>query len=57
MDSSRDELGLGEQEEEIPQQEIDISTDDYQVGTEPSPDSSVLVGTLPSDEKQPEAEP
>jgi hypothetical protein len=57
MDNSRDELGSGEQEEEIPQQEIDISTVDYQVSTEPAPDSSVLASTLPPDEKQPEVEP
>jgi hypothetical protein len=55
--SSRDELGSGEQGEEIPQQEIDISTTDYQVSTEPAPDSSILASTLPPDEKQPEAEP
>jgi hypothetical protein len=29
MDSSRDELGVGGQKEEIPQQEIDISTTDF----------------------------
>jgi hypothetical protein len=46
MDNSRDELGSGEQEEEIPQQEIDISTVDYQVSTEPAPDSSVLARYL-----------
>jgi hypothetical protein len=56
VDSPKDELGSGEQEEEIPQQEIDISTTDYQVSTEPAPDSSILASTLPPDEKQPEAE-
>jgi hypothetical protein len=38
VDSPKDELELGEQEEEIPQQEADISTIDYQVSTEPAPD-------------------
>jgi hypothetical protein len=41
-----------EQEEEIPQQEIDISTSDYQVSTEPAPGSSILASTLPPDEQQ-----
>jgi hypothetical protein len=57
MDSSRDELGSGGQKEEIPQQEIDTSTTDYQVSTEPIPDSSILVDTSPADEKQMEVEP
>jgi hypothetical protein len=57
MDNVRDEIGLGEQEEKIPQQEINISTTDYQVSTEPASDSSVLAGTLPPNEKQPEDEP
>jgi hypothetical protein len=55
MDKLRDELGSGEQGEEIPQQEIDISTADYQVSIELAPDSSILASTLPPDEKQPEA--
>jgi hypothetical protein len=55
VDSPKDELGSGEQEEEVPQQEIDISTVDYQVSTEPAPDASISAGTLPPDEKQPEA--
>jgi hypothetical protein len=55
VDISKDELGLGEQEEEVPQQEIDISTTDYQVSTKPSPDASILASTLPLDEKQPKA--
>jgi hypothetical protein len=56
MDSLKDELGSGEQEGEIPQQEIIISTIDYQVSTEPTPDSSILASTLPPNEKQPKAE-
>jgi hypothetical protein len=56
VDIPKEELGSGEQEEEVPQQEIDISTADYQVSTKPSPDASILAGTLPLDEKQPEAE-
>jgi hypothetical protein len=56
MDSSKDELGSGEQEGEIPQQEINILTVDYQVSTELAHDSSILANTLPLDEKQPKAE-
>jgi hypothetical protein len=41
VDILKDELGSGEQEEEVPQQEIDISTVDYQVSTEPAPDASI----------------
>jgi hypothetical protein len=52
MDSSRDELGLSKQGEEIPQQEIDISIANYQVSTEPAPDSSILASILSLDEKQ-----
>jgi hypothetical protein len=48
---------VGEQEEEIPQHEIDISTDDHQVSTKHAPDSSVLVGDLPPDKKQQEVGP
>jgi hypothetical protein len=54
VDISKDELGLGEQEEGVPQQEIDISTTDYQVSTKSSPDASILASNLPLDEKQPE---
>jgi hypothetical protein len=55
VDISKDELGLGEQEEEVPQQEIDISTTDYQLSTKPSPNASILSSTLPLDEQQLEA--
>jgi hypothetical protein len=57
MDSSKDELGSGGKEEEIPQHEINISMDDYQVSTKTSPDSLVLVCTLLANEKRPEVEP
>jgi hypothetical protein len=57
MYGSMDEPGSLEQEGKITQQEIDISTVDYQVSTEPAPDSSVLTSTIPPDEKQPEVEP
>jgi hypothetical protein len=43
---------LGKQRKEIPQQEIGISTTDYQVSIDPALDSSILVSTLPPDEKQ-----
>jgi hypothetical protein len=56
VDSPKDEPGSGEHKEEVPQQEIDISTTDYQVSTEPTPNASILAGTLPPDEKQPEVE-
>jgi hypothetical protein len=55
MDNLRDELGLGEQGEEIPQSEIGISIADYQESTEPVHDSSILASTLPPNEKQLEA--
>jgi hypothetical protein len=55
VDILKDELGLGKQEEEVPQQEIDISAIDYQVSIKPSPDASISIGTLPPDEKQLEA--
>jgi hypothetical protein len=54
---SRDELGSGGQKEGIPQLEIDTSTADYQVSTEPTPGSSFLVDTSPFDEKQTEVKP
>jgi hypothetical protein len=56
-DSSKDELGSGGQKEEVQQQEIDTSTTDYQVSTEPTPGSSILVDTSPTDEQQMEVEP
>jgi hypothetical protein len=55
MDSFTDELGLGEQKEEPLQQEINISTTDYQVSTGPTPDASVSTSTQPPDEQKPEA--
>jgi hypothetical protein len=55
VDNPKDELGSGEQEGGIPQQEIAISTDDYQASTEHVPDSSILASTLPPNEKQPKA--
>jgi hypothetical protein len=57
MGISRDELGSRGQKEEVPQQEIDTTTTDYQVSTEPTPGASVLANTSPADEKQNEAEP
>jgi hypothetical protein len=51
------DLGSGGQKEEIQQQEIDTPTVDYQVSTEPTPGSSVLVDTSLSDEKQMKADP
>jgi hypothetical protein len=57
LDSPKGELGLGEQQEEFSQPEIDISTTNYQVSFDPSPDDSISDGTLPPDEKQPEFEP
>jgi hypothetical protein len=57
VDSPKDEPGSGEQKEEAPQQEIDISTTDYQVSTEPTPDASISIGTQLPDEKQTEARP
>jgi hypothetical protein len=52
MDNRKDDIGLGEQEEEIPQHQIDISTIYYQVSTEPVPGSSKLASTLPANEKK-----
>jgi hypothetical protein len=41
----------------VQQQEIDTSTTDHQVSTEPITDSSILVDTSPADEHQMEVEP
>jgi hypothetical protein len=57
MENSRDDMGLGGQKEEVPQQEIDTSTTNYQVSTRPILDSSILVDTPPTNEKQTEAGP
>jgi hypothetical protein len=57
MDSLTDEPRSGEQKEEVIHQEIDISTADYQVSTEPTPDASISTGTQPANEKQLEARP
>jgi hypothetical protein len=57
VDSLKDDLGLGEQKEEVQHQEIDISTVDYQVSTKLAPNASISVCTLPFDEKKPEAGP
>jgi hypothetical protein len=57
MDNSRDEIGSGEQGEEITQQEIDISRVYYHVSIESTPGSSILASTLPPYEKQPDPEP
>jgi hypothetical protein len=57
MEISRDELVLGDQKEDFPLQEINISTVNFQVSIEPTPGSSVLADTLPDDEKQMEFEP
>jgi hypothetical protein len=48
---------ITEEKEEAPQQKIDISTTDYQVSTEPTPDASISTGTQPPDEKQIEVRP
>jgi hypothetical protein len=56
-DSLKDEPGSGEQKEEAPQQEIDISTVDYQVSIEPTLDASISTGTQPPDEKKTEVGP
>jgi hypothetical protein len=40
-DSLKDKPELGEQKEEAPQQEIDISTTNYQVSIKPTPDASI----------------
>jgi hypothetical protein len=45
--SLKDELGSGKQKEEVPQQEIDISTVDYQVSIDPTPSISISASTLP----------
>jgi hypothetical protein len=57
VDIPKVDLGSGEQEEEVPQQEIDISIVDYQVSTEPTPDASISASTLPPNEQQPKVEP
>jgi hypothetical protein len=57
MDIKRDELGLGGQKEEVPQQEIGTSTIDYQVSIIPIPDSSILDEASPANAKQMEVEP
>jgi hypothetical protein len=51
IESYRDELGSGGYKEEIPQQEIDTSTGDYQVSTKPTFGSLVLIDTSPANEK------
>jgi hypothetical protein len=56
-DSPKDEPGTDEQKEEAPRQEIDISTIDYQVSTEHTPDASTSIGTQLPDEKKIEAGP
>jgi hypothetical protein len=57
VDSPRDEPGSGEQKEEAPQQEISVSTTDYQVSTEPTPNTSISIDTQLPDEKQTEVGP
>jgi hypothetical protein len=57
MENYRNEIGSNEQEGEIPQHEIDISMANYQVSTEPAPNSLILTSTLPPNEKQLEAKP
>jgi hypothetical protein len=56
-DNSRDELGSYGQKEEVQKQEIDTSTTDDQVSTEPTPGSSSLANASPTDEQQMEVEP
>jgi hypothetical protein len=56
-DNSRDELGSGEQEEELQQLEIDTSTVDHQVSVEPVTVSPIKVDTPPADEHQMKVEP
>lgn len=57
MENSRDEIGLGGQKEEVPQQEIDTSTVDYQVSVRPIPRYSISAYTSPVDEEKMEFEP
>jgi hypothetical protein len=57
VDSPNDEIGSREQREEVPHQEIDISTTNYQVITEPTPDALISPKTLPPAEKEPEVRP
>jgi hypothetical protein len=56
-DSLTDKPILGQQKEEVPQQEIDISTSSYEVNTESIPDASISIGTQPPDDKQMEVGP
>jgi hypothetical protein len=56
-DSSRDELGSGEQEEELQQLEIDTSTINHQVSVEHVIVSPIKVDTSPVDEHQTKVEP
>jgi hypothetical protein len=49
-DISRDELGFGEQEEELQQLEIDTSTVDHQVSVDPVTFSPIKVDTPPTNE-------
>jgi hypothetical protein len=56
-DSPKDEPGSGEQKEEAPQQEINVSMTDDQVSTEPTPDASISIGTQLPDERQTEVGP
>jgi hypothetical protein len=55
--SPKDESGSGEQKEETPQQEIDVSAADNQVSTEPTPDASISIDTQILDERQTEVGP
>jgi hypothetical protein len=57
VDCSEDKLGSSEQQQEVPQQEINISTTNYQLSTEPAPDASISADTLRHDEQQLEAKP
>jgi hypothetical protein len=56
-DNSRDELGSSGQKEESQQQEIDTLTIDYQLSTETTPSSSILVDTSLIDEQKTKVEP
>jgi hypothetical protein len=52
VDSSKDEPGLIEKNEEAPHQEIDVSMNEDQVSTEPTLDASISIGTQLPDERQ-----